>query len=70
MLDYLTSVSTLFPDDPTEQDYKMAIKELHKSVVESTINAYPNNKVLDDIPPPDIHPEEEFLPRSTRATLS
>ena len=50
MLDYLTSVSTLFPDDPTEQDYKMAIKELHKSVVESTINAYPNNKVLDDIP--------------------
>ena len=69
LLDYLPSVSTLFPDDPTEQDYKSAIKQLHKTTVESTINAYPNNKVLDDIPP-DIHPEEEFLPRSTRATLS
>ena len=69
LLDYLPSVSTLFPDDPTEQDYKSAIKQLHKTAVESTINAYPNNKVLDDIPP-DIHPEEEFLPRSTRATLS
>ncbi|WP_333764851.1 reverse transcriptase domain-containing protein [Streptomyces sp. IBSBF 2390] len=52
-----------------ERGRKTGLKTLHTEIVESTINSYTPNRVLNQHPPAIDHSEEE-LPRSTRVTLS
>ena len=59
--------------DPTlpknDKTLKKAMKDIHTRSVRSTLQSYPNNKVLNDIPP-DIAVQEKDLPRKTRCELS
>ena len=45
------------------------MREIHSEEVSAYLNSRPPNRVL-DIPPPDISPEEQSLPRPFRTTLS
>ena len=48
---------------------KEVIKTLHTSTVQSSINNYAPNRVL-QAPPPDINPEEKELDRTSRTRLA
>ena len=69
LLEYKKDVEPLYANLYTEENYKFIKKEIHTDTVESTISAYPDNKVLGRTPPP-LSKEETKLPRKARATLS
>ena len=69
VLNQLHKVSPLFSNNPTEAEYKAAIKDLHTWAVRETLSNYPVNKVL-DMHPPEVNNEEDYLPRKVRCQLS
>ena len=69
VLNQLHKVSPLFSNNPTEAEYKAAIKDLHTWAVRETLSNYPVNKVL-DMHPPEVNSEEDYLPRKVRCQLS
>ena len=67
---YLPSIQQYLTSNRTPPgEYRRIIKAIHTSTVESFLNLAPPNKVL-NVPPPEIDPEEERLPRHYRTTLS
>ena len=54
---------------PDKTALKQGIKRVHTQTVQSTLNQYENNKVLNGTPP-DISSEEEKLTRKERCLLS
>ena len=54
---------------PDRTALKRSIKRVHTESVQSTLNQYENNKVLNGTPP-EISSEEEKLPRKVRCLLS
>ena len=48
---------------------RTVISSIHTDIVQSTIDSLEPNRVLNAKPPP-IDPQETFLPRQTRTTLS
>ena len=70
LLDHETEVRECFPDLPAnESSYKHAIKSLHTSAVQATLQSYNPNRVL-QLPPPEISSAEEKLPRKACCELS
>ena len=62
------SIEHLLPV-PDKPSLKQSINRIHTETVQSTINQYENNKVLNDIPP-EISSEEVNLSRKERCLLS
>lgn len=53
----------------TNVEYKQMNKQIHTNTVQSTIDSYIPNKVL-QTSPPEINSEEKILPRRSRTTLA
>ena len=58
--------------EPTKQDYKRVLKDIHTETVRKTIHQYSKNCVLGQAynPPPPINPDEIKLTRIARSRLS
>ena len=70
LLDHETEVRECFPDLPAnENSYKHALKSLHTSAVQETLQSYNPNRVL-QLPPPEISSAEEQLTRKAHCELS
>ena len=58
--------------EPTKQDYKRVLKDIHTETVRKPIQQYSENHVLGQAynPPPPINPDEIKLTRIARSRLS
>ena len=58
--------------EPTKQDYKRVLKDIHTETFKKTIQSYTVNRILgqDYNHPPPINLDEIKLPRIVRARLS
>ena len=67
---FLPSIQYVLADGlDSIENYKEAISTLHTDCVRSTLESFPDNPVLQS-PAPDVHPDEEELPRAYRTSLS